>query len=121
MPFLKLSDVPVTDIIEGYHAQFIHTDTMTFSFIDVDANSALPIHSHPHEQVSQVIEGKFELTINGEARVLQPGDIAVIPSNIPHGGIAITNCKLIDIFNPVREDYLQKTLAAKNKNVDKPD
>lgn len=112
MPFLNLANIPVTDIIEGYHAKFIHTATMTFSYIDVDANSALPLHSHPHEQVSQVIEGKFQLTINGEVRILEPGDVAVIASNIVHGGFAITNCKLLDVFSPTREDYLQKSLAA---------
>ena len=115
MPFLNIANVPVTDIIDGYHAQFIHTNSMTFSFINVDANSALPMHSHPHEQVSQVIEGKFQLTVNGEIRVLEPGDIAIIPSNTQHGGLAITNCKLLDVFNPVREDYLQKTIDAANK------
>jgi quercetin dioxygenase-like cupin family protein len=115
MPFLNLNNVPVTDIIEGYHAQFVHTNSMTFSFINVDANSALPLHSHPHEQVSQVIEGKFQLIVNGEIRVLEPGDIAVIPSNTPHSGFAITNCKLLDVFNPVREDYLQKSIVASNK------
>ncbi|MBC7651963.1 MAG: cupin domain-containing protein, partial [Deinococcales bacterium] len=74
-----------------------------------------PLHSHPHEQVSQVIEGKFQLTLNGEVRVLESGDIAVIPSNTQHSGLAITNCKLLDVFNPVREDYLQKSLAAATK------
>ncbi len=112
MPFLQLADVPVTDIIKGYHAQFIHTDSMTFSFIDVDINCAIPLHSHQHEQVSQVISGKFELTVDGVTKVLESGDIAIIPSNIMHGGIAITNCKLLDVFSPVREDYLQKSLAA---------
>ena len=112
MPFFNLVNIPVTDIIQGFHAQFVHTDGMTFSFIDVDANSTLQLHSHPHEQVSQVIEGKFELTLNGETRILQPGDVAVIPPNIEHGGTAITYCKLLDVFTPVREDYLQKSLAA---------
>ncbi len=115
MPFLNLVNIPVTDIIEGYHAKFIHTATMTFSYIDVDANSALPLHSHPQEQVSQVIEGRFQLTVDGDVRILEPGDVAVIPSNIEHGGVAITNCKLLDVFSPVRQDYLQKSLAATAK------
>ena len=57
------------------------------------------------EQISQVLEGKFELTINGESKVYEPGGVVIIPSNIPHGGAAITDCKLLDIFSPVREDY----------------
>jgi quercetin dioxygenase-like cupin family protein len=112
MPFITLAQIPVTDIIDGYHAQFVHTQSMTFSFIDVDAGSVLPMHSHPHEQVSQVIEGIFQLTVDGEVKLLESGIIAVIPPNTLHSGLAITNCKLLDVFNPVREDYLQKSIAA---------
>jgi quercetin dioxygenase-like cupin family protein len=52
-----------------------------------------------------VIEGKFELTVNGDPQMLDSGFFAVIPSNAIHGGTAITDCKLVDIFSPVREDY----------------
>ncbi|MCK4639500.1 MAG: cupin domain-containing protein, partial [Bacteroidales bacterium] len=52
-----------------------------------------------------VTEGEFELTLNGKTQVLNSGKIAVIPSNAKHSGKAITDCKIIDIFNPVREDY----------------
>ncbi len=52
------------------------------------------------------MEGEYELTINGETQRQKPGQVAVIPSNMPHSGIAITDCKLMDIFAPVREDYL---------------
>jgi quercetin dioxygenase-like cupin family protein len=52
-----------------------------------------------------VLEGKFELTVDGIPQVLDPGMFAIIPSNIVHGGTAVTDCKLIDIFSPAREDY----------------
>jgi quercetin dioxygenase-like cupin family protein len=52
-----------------------------------------------------VLEGEFELTVNGEPQILTKGLFATIPGNVPHGGRAITNCKLLDIFNPVREDF----------------
>ena len=50
-------------------------------------------------------EGKFEMTVNGDTQILEPGFFAIIPSNVQHGGTAITDCKLLDIFTPVREDY----------------
>ncbi|MDE3089101.1 MAG: cupin domain-containing protein [Chloroflexota bacterium] len=52
-----------------------------------------------------VLEGEFELTDAGETKVLKPGQDAVIPSNIPHSGKALTKCYIIDAFYPVREDY----------------
>jgi quercetin dioxygenase-like cupin family protein len=51
------------------------------------------------------LEGKFELTIGEKTQIYEPGFIAVIPSNVPHGGIALTDCKIFDIFSPVRSDY----------------
>lgn len=93
------------EIVKGYKAKFIHTATMTMAFWEVEAGAVMPIHQHVHEQVSQVLEGRFELTVDGERRVYEPGFVAVIPSNVPHGGVALTPCKLLDIFSPVREDY----------------
>ncbi len=105
MPLIELSSVVCKEIVPGYLAKFIHTGNMTFSFLDVKAAAALPEHSHPHEQVTQVLEGEFELTVEGKPFRLLPGTVFVIPSNIKHAGLAITDCKLLDVFNPVREDY----------------
>ena len=106
MPFIKVNQVGQKEILPGYTVRFVHTEKMTFAYWDVKAGSPLPEHSHHHEQVASVIEGTYELTVNGETKRLQAGEIAVIPSNIPHSGIAITDCKLMDVFSPVREDYL---------------
>ncbi len=105
MPLIELSSVVYKEIIPGYSAKFIHTDNMTFSFFDVKAGAALPEHSHPHEQVTQVLEGEFELTVEGKPFRLLPGTVFVISSNMRHSGLAITYCKLLDVFTPVREDY----------------
>jgi quercetin dioxygenase-like cupin family protein len=52
-----------------------------------------------------VVEGDFEFTLDGEIKICKPGDIVHIPSNLPHSGKAITPCKLMDVFSPVREEY----------------
>ena len=50
-------------IIPGYRAKFMHSANMTFALWDVDTGAPLPEHAHPHEQVTHLLEGKFELTI----------------------------------------------------------
>ena len=105
MAVIELNTIPPKEIAKGYAARFIHTNTMTFSYLDVKAGSVIAAHSHMHEQVSHILEGVFQLTIDDEPIVFQRGTVVTIPSNAVHSGLAITDCKIIDVFSPVREDY----------------
>lgn len=106
MKYLKdLKDIPAKEMFPGYTGRFIHTETMTFAFWEVKAGSRVPEHSHMHEQVAHIMEGTFELTVDGQPLLLEAGKVAVIPSNVKHSGIAVTDCILLDVFSPVREDY----------------
>jgi quercetin dioxygenase-like cupin family protein len=105
MIFQDLGDLPQREIVPGYRAQFIHTKGMTLAYWEVEAGAALPEHSHPHDQIANVLEGEFELTVAGESRILVPGLVAVIPGDVPHSGRALTACRLLDAFQPAREDY----------------
>lgn len=105
MIFQNLDEIQEREIVPGYRARFIHAEGMTLAYWEVEAGAALPEHSHPHEQIANVLEGEFELTVAGESRVLVPGQVAVIPGDVPHSGRAITDCRLLDAFQPAREDY----------------
>ncbi len=106
MPYQKLSDLKPHEVIPGYHATFIHMDHMTLAYWRIEAGAEMPEHSHPHEQVANLLEGEFEMSLGGERMTLKPGVVAVIPSGIPHGGRAIQDCRILDVFHPVREDYI---------------
>ena len=100
-----ISDIEPKEIIKGYHGRFVHMDSFTIGFWEVEAGAEIPLHSHVHEQTTQVIEGEFQMTVGGETKVYTPGMLVTIPSYIEHGGKALTNCKLTDVFCPAREDY----------------
>ena len=93
--------------ITGYYA---HGDKVTFGYVDLKKGSSVPMHHHVHEQITYIVEGQLDMVIDGVAFSLTDGMYHVIPSNLPHSAIAITDCKVIDVFGPVREDY--KTVAA---------
>lgn len=105
MIHFNLSDLEPRQIIPGYHGRIVHSNSMTFVYWHIEKDAPLPAHSHANEQAAHMIEGLFELTIEGETRLLKPGEIAIIPSNSRHWGKAITECKIMDAFCPVREDY----------------
>ncbi len=105
MPVVSIRDLEEREQFPGFHGRFVHADTMTLVSWTVDTGSLLPEHAHPHEQVTYVLEGRFELTIGNATSVLEAGSIATIPSNVRHSGRALTRCRLLDAFHPVREDY----------------
>ena len=102
---MKIADIEQKEVLKGFLGRFLHTDSFTIAFWDIKAGSELPLHSHYHEQTTQVTEGEFEMTVDGQTKIYTPGTILKIPSNIEHKGRAITHCKITDIFSPVREDY----------------
>ncbi|MGB5226821.1 cupin domain-containing protein [Eudoraea sp.] len=100
-----LTDIETKEIMPGYHGKMIHGETMTLAFWEVEEGATVPEHSHKHEQIMQVLEGTFEFSLNGLAKLYKPNDLVIIPPFAPHSGKAITPCKLMDIFSPVREEY----------------
>ena len=105
MPFVNLDGVKEVEPVPGYRARFIHSESMTVAHWTIAADAPMPEHGHKHEQIVNLIEGEFELTVAGKAKIMRPGDVAVIPPDVPHAGRAITDCRILDVFHPVREDY----------------
>lgn len=64
------------------------------------------LHSHPHTQITYVAEGAFEFTIDGETHVVRKGDTLLKENGVPHGCICIEKGILIDMFTPMREDFI---------------
>jgi quercetin dioxygenase-like cupin family protein len=87
----------------------IHTcsvEKMMLSYVELEPHSVVAEHSHPHEQVGMVLEGRARFYIGGEEKVLAKGDMYRIPGNVKHRVVALdAPVKALDIFHPIREDY----------------
>jgi quercetin dioxygenase-like cupin family protein len=104
--FSKFSTVPARAILDGaIQGRYVHAHAMTIGEVSLDPNTIVPMHEHPHEQLTYVIDGRFEFTVGAETTVLEPGMVALIPGGVTHGGRTLTACKVIDVFAPIREDY----------------
>ncbi len=101
---MELDKIKEREIMPGFHGKIINGNNITWAFWRIDEGAELPEHSHVHEQIMHVIDGKIKFTFDGQTLVHGPGSIVVIPSNMPHSGVALTQCKIMDVFTPVRED-----------------
>ena len=102
---MNLKTLESKEIMPGFHGKMVHGENLTWAFWSVEKDAVVPEHHHPHEQIMHVVSGEFEFTLEGKTKVYKEGDVVHIPSNSPHTGKAITPCTLMDVFNPVREEY----------------
>lgn len=102
---LNISEIKNKELAKGISGKYVHSKKMTIGFVTIDKGCIMPPHSHMHEQTTQVISGKLEMTIDGLKQILEPGIITIIPSNVVHSALALTDCVVTDTFCPVREDY----------------
>lgn len=105
--FFDWNTHPEKEYIPGFVGRMIHTEGCTIAYWQVKAGSVLPEHAHVHEQITNVLEGTFEMTIAGELQLCKAGSVAVIPSEVIHSGVAISDCVILDVFQPARLDYQQ--------------
>lgn len=68
--------------------------------------SVLPLHAHPHEQTGYLIKGRIVLSIGNETREAQAGDSWCVPGGVEHGAEILEDSIAIEVFSPLREDYL---------------
>ena len=87
-----------------------HTEKLMMVVIDFDdgpTSQPDPPHSHPHEQMSYVAEGEIIVHIGTEQTRLGPGDMFTVPPDVPHTVQLLTaHVRLVDVFTPLREDFL---------------
>ena len=106
----NIKNIKPKELVPGITGYYAHGDKSTFGYVELKKGSSVPMHSHINEQITYMIEGQLDMVIGGIACSLTAGMYHIIPSNTPHSAIAITDCKLIDVFAPVREEY--KTTSA---------
>ena len=101
--YTQLSKLPVPGDL--FDVRFISTENITVAFNTLKAGAEVPVHEHIHETIDYVLEGELEMSIGNETIRMYAGMVARVPSHIVHSARAITNCKVINIFYPVREDF----------------
>ena len=99
--------VPVESIAQGIDRQMVVGKNIMICRLRFDAFVNTPVHSHPHEQMTIVEQGRVRFFVEGKERIATAGDVLHFPSNIRHGATMLDReVVLIDIFSPIRQDFL---------------
>jgi quercetin dioxygenase-like cupin family protein len=84
----------------------ISGEKITIAQIFLAKDGVVPLHHHENEQISSGVTGAMRFEIEGKEIVLRAGDVLVIPPNIPHRVVALEDSKALDVFSPIRVDWL---------------
>ena len=98
---------PVEQLNDSIGRQMLHTETMTVARIELAAGAVVPRHEHENEQVANVIEGRLRFIVGDEELVVAAGESVALPAHVPHEVEALESSLVIDVFSPVREDWLR--------------
>jgi quercetin dioxygenase-like cupin family protein len=86
----------------------VHGAATLLTEFRMQRGSALPRHAHPYEQTGYLIRGRVRLSVGAEAFEAGPGDSWCIPAGVEHGAEVLEDALAIEVFSPVREDYLPR-------------
>lgn len=105
--FVTVNDVDAVEFLPGLEFRPVLGDNVMTNFVTFAPHTEAPMHVHEEEQVVIVLEGELEFVIDGETKLMRPGDVAVIPSWVPHGGRTLDMpCTEVDVFTPPRKTLL---------------
>lgn len=94
-------------LMPGISRRVVHSGRMTTARIYMDKGAVVPRHSHDNEQLSHILDGKLRFEFDGETIEAVAGDVVEIPSDAPHRVVAIEDSVAMDVFAPVRQDWLR--------------
>ena len=101
----QITSIAARNLAAGITGHYAHGDKCTLGLVKLQKGSSVPLHSHPHEQITYILKGKMQMVIDGKDCLLEEGTYYIIPSNVLHSAVALTDCEVIDVFAPVRDDY----------------
>ena len=105
----RWSDILAEQINPSIARQFITADRVTVARFELKRGASVPRHAHENEQVSYIVSGALRFILEGREIVVRGGELLQIPPNVPHAAEAVEDTLAIDMFSPIRQDWIDKT------------
>ena len=103
----RWAEIPVEQLNAQMTRQVIHGDGLTIARLILDRGAVVPRHAHVNEQISTIESGRLKFIFDHAEVTLLAGESLQIPSNVPHAAEALERTVALDVFTPVREDWVR--------------
>ena len=109
----RWEDIPREELVNQIGRRIITGAQAMLAHVYLKEGSVVPMHDHPNEQLTYIIEGSLQMQFSDGAPdvVVHAGEVLVIPAGVPHGAVALEDTFDLDVFSPPRQDWLQGTDA----------
>jgi quercetin dioxygenase-like cupin family protein len=107
MKYQRWDDIPREQLNPQIDRQALHADGLTVARIYLKKGAIVPLHRHVNEQLSYVLEGRLRFDFEGREQIVAAGEMMQISANEPHEVEALEDSLALDIFQPVREDWVR--------------
>ncbi len=102
----KLHEIHEEQVTDLFSRRFFTGENITMAFLHLKAGCVVPLHHHESEQFSYVVSGCFRFQIGNEEVIVKSGELVQIPPNVPHSAVAVEDTHGIDVFSPIRRDWI---------------
>ena len=109
LKYVPWESVPVEDLNPLLQRHFIVGDDIMVARVLLKKGCIVPLHSNHNEQFTYILEGALKFWIDGKEIVVRAGEVLTIPRNMPHKAEALEDTVDLDVFNPPRADWINKT------------
>jgi quercetin dioxygenase-like cupin family protein len=114
--FVRVDDIDAVEFVPGLQFRPVLGGKTMVNFVSFAPHTVAPTHVHEEEQIVVVLDGELEFHLDGQARTMRPGDVAVIPPWVPHGAHTLeSSCLEADVFTPPRKTLLEHAQAMANR------
>jgi quercetin dioxygenase-like cupin family protein len=108
MELINWDSVPLEVLSDTFSRKIVTGEKAMLAQIFIKKGGRVPEHQHESEQASYVLEGSLKFELEGKQVVVHKGEVLLIPSHVPHSAVALEDALSLDVFSPIRQDWLAK-------------
>jgi quercetin dioxygenase-like cupin family protein len=105
----RWADLNSETVATGIRRSFVTGDRVTVARFELERGAVVPRHAHESEQITQVLSGVLRFAIDGREVIVRSGEVLQIPGWVEHEVTVLEDASVIDVFSPVRQDWIDKT------------